>query len=713
VSWTAKGPLFDRTTIFRWGVRVIGQPKALLSGAFTVTDAAREYPLHRTNLDIPVQYSGLRITDLDGDGHNEMLVGSAQAVYVLSYSGSTYQQSWVYPFNIGAPDPADGNDVEAVTSADIDGDGKQEIYFSKGGALVRLDGVSRREVVHAQLRCEGLEIADLDGDGTRELACLNVTRGTQAETQRQVLVLNASTLAKLWSTPQLDAGFSMAIANVDEDAALEIVTAGGYVYDGGTHELQWNYGQPFGWTVDTGDMDGDGTREIVAAGYLVGAIRAYSAVSQSKLWEYVSSTEVADLTVADANGDGLPEVIAGDFAEAPVMAVGYDTTTQQPELLWQIDAQERGVNSIRVGDVDGDGSNEIVWGAGATETGRKQLVIAGFTPAIGVKWQSGNFPQLGGQIYGGQLARIGAGATRVMFSAPGRFIALTPMTDEMEISTEPGFDGPGAAAPAVVDYDHDDIDELFFGRSPGFSVYDFAARSIEWQAPWQINSAQPFSVKQADMNGDGHADLIGLDAAGQVEVDDVHAQTQLWRSEPLNDGSRGLAVSDLDNDGEQEIVVATSGRIVIYGRGSTGTTYVERASVRHDNSIVALVAADLDGDSKPEIYVLNEWAFTSFLETYDANLQLVRSVQLDNESSALFVEQSAFARKNLVLAGNPYLKGGNPQLWVIDPVTGTTIWHSPPLLGTVSTDSLQFVDVDGDGVYEMTFGSYYGLYVTR
>ena len=69
-----------------------------------------------------------------------------------------------------------------------------------------------------------------------------------------------------------------------------------------------------------------------------------------------------------------------------------------------------------------------------------------------------------------------------------------------------------------------------------------------------------------------------------------------------------------------------------------------------------------------------------------------------DRGAALFVEKSTFARKNLVVAGNPYPEPVNPQLWVIDPVTGTEIWHSPELIGTVPHDSLQFVDVDITGL---------------
>lgn len=728
VSWTPTGPLFDRETEFKWGVRVTGAPTALLTGTITVTDAAREYPLVRTDLSIPIPDTGLRIADLDGDGTSEMLVGSAQAVYVLSRNGSTYQQSWVYPFDVGTG----VQDLQAITSADIDGDGKQEIYFSKNAQLVRLDGATRRAAATAMLRCRALEMADLDANGTRELVCLDSASEIQSEIGGRIVVLNPGTLAEIWSTPQLDVGRSMAVGNVDGDATLEIVTSAGLVFDSGTHEAQWSLGAPFGHVVDTGDMDGDGIEEIVAMVEWT-AVRAFSAVSQSQLWEYIPADEGLDaIIVADANGDGRVEAIAGNHQGHEVMGIGYNTTTHEPELVWQTSTVDYGVSSIAVGDVDGDGINEVVWGTGGNTTGRDRIVIAGFTPTISVKWQSNGIPALDSPFHGGELARIGGGATRLMFSMPRtdseysgtRAIALTPVTGEVEVSDELG-DGSGVpAAITVADYDHDNIDELFIGMADGyngnFGVYDFAARSMEWQSPQFSQAARV--AKQADMNGDGHADLVGLtgnlrnwsDGAASVEVYDVHAQALIWRSPPLT-SSVALAVSDLDNDGKQEIVVALLDRLLIYGRDSAGTAYVERASIALPNS-TDLALADLDGDSRPEIYVLSSDGGT--LNVFDVLLQRVRTVPLRVYATALHVEQSPFARKNLLLAvarptGQSYPELSRAELWAIDPVSGAEVWRSPILLGTVTRDSLHVVDVDGDGDGEIVFGTTYGMYHTR
>jgi hypothetical protein len=630
----------------------------------------------------------------------------------------------MYPFDVGV-DGYLADEVSAIEAADLDGDGRHEIFFAKGSQLLRLDGAARRAAVRIPLRCRDLEIGDLDGNGSLELVCL-ATIGSDYFGTTRITVLNPATLTEIWSSPELPVDRTVALGNVDADAALEIVTSAGYVFDGRTRQNQWAYSEPFGRAVDTGDMDGDGVEEIIGMKDW-SSVRAFSAVARSPLWEYVpqTSTNLDALTVADADGDGRMEAIVGNGQWGDVMGISYDGTTSRAELVWQISSQDHGVTSIAVGDVDADGVSEVVWGSGATSSGADDFVIAGFAPTLEVKWQSSVEPQLDGPFHGGALARIGGGASRLMFVTPStnsgygglRAIGLNPTTAELEVSTEIGTNWGAASGADVADYDNDGVDELFIGSASTydgfFAAYDFAAGILEWQSPVSPSSAAR-AVAHADMNGDGHADLVGLSNTGYVDVFDVHGESLLWRSTRLGNGV-DLALADLDDDGEPEIIVALSDRIVIYAQALIGSTYLERASVPLAGTI-DLVTADLNGDDEVEICALRSASFAgnATLSVLDDQLQLVRSVPLGTSASAIFVEESSFARKNLLLAaGGNSLASSRPELWAIDPVTGADVWRSPPIVGTVQRNSLHFVDVDGDGDQEISFGTERGMYHTR
>jgi hypothetical protein len=721
VTWTVGGPLFDRVTEFAWGVRAIGDEMSLLAGSVTVNDATRHYPMRRLGTVSPVKYSGIQIADLDADGRKEILIGALEAVYVLSRSGTGYQQSWVYPFDVGTVERAAAK-VTAVAAADVEGDTHQEIFFSKGGELVRLNGVERREAARTSLMCHSMKLADLDGNGSIDLACLAADARNASASDRRLVVLDSKTLAPVWSSPSLPLGRTLAVGNVDDDAALEIVASGGYVYDGVTRQNEWIYSPQFGNQVDIGDLDGDGVDEIVGTSYA--ATSAFSAITQTELWDYPSSTNQGydTVVVADANGDGRPEAVLGTSNWGNVIGLGYNIATRQPEVLWQIDAQDVGVNSLAVGDVDADGGNEVAWGAGADSSGPDDFVIAGFSPSISVEWTSASKALLDGYFIGGELARLGGGASRLMFAAPRpdstrsgtRVVALDPENGAIEMSDELGSNWGDARALRVVDYDNDNIDEVSLATAHLYDgyylAYDFAAAVTEWQSP-QSASSVGIALSHVDLNRDGYKDLVAVNSVGYVDVYDMHAQSLLWRSPKLTGSPVTLEVTDLDGDGRQEIVVAMHNRIIAFEENPSRTGYQQRATVMASSATVRdMVVSDLDGDAVPEIYVMT-LPYLATLDTFDASLRPVRSVPLGVNAASLFVEDSAFARKNLLITiGHVTIQ---PELWAIDPKSGMDVWRAPRLNGQVQRDSLRYIDLNEDGTKEIVFATNKGMYRTR
>ncbi|MBV8146569.1 MAG: VCBS repeat-containing protein, partial [Gammaproteobacteria bacterium] len=290
VTWTPGGPMFDRAVDNNWSVRLKNTPAITFGGTITVNDASRKQPLVRTNSGIPVGNNSIDIEDFDGSGVQQVLVGTYHSVYLLAKHGSSdYQQTWVYPF-----DTAPGSTIAAVTSGDVDGDGHREIFFAAGPTLVKLDGVTRREVARYGLAtatgttpagpyCVGLRYADIDNDGKGELICL--AQDTQTYGSNGTLyVLDAATMQLKWQSASLSLGSSMAVGHLNSGSALQIVTSGGYVFGGATHQNTWLYGPGFGSVVDIGNVSGDGVGKIVGLNSGVMA-RVFDAVLKSPVWE--------------------------------------------------------------------------------------------------------------------------------------------------------------------------------------------------------------------------------------------------------------------------------------------------------------------------------------------------------------------------------------------------------------------------------------------
>jgi hypothetical protein len=194
---------------------------------------------------------------------------------------------------------------------------------------------------------------------------------------------------------------SVVTADANNDNQIDVVI-GGY-YNGGTgwnsqlHVLNgtsyavenvgfWNWGPNSQInSVAVGDVNGDGKNEIVTGGSYFNGTVWWSLVSVQNCsststalttlnigaWLRGNSSQVSSVSVGDLYGDGKKEIIAGGSyyngslwsSTVDVMNVSTTSTAlimnSSATWLWGIGSQ---VNSITVGDVNGDNRTEIVVG---------------------------------------------------------------------------------------------------------------------------------------------------------------------------------------------------------------------------------------------------------------------------------------------------------------------------------------------------------------
>jgi hypothetical protein len=721
VTWTPSGPMFDRTMEVHWAIRLKADPKARVSGQLTLSDPARVYPLVRTNLGIPNNNNCIEIQDFDGDGGRSVLVGS-KSLFLLRKAGTDYVQTWAYPF-----DPGSASGISAVASGDVDQDGHREIFFTTGTVLVALDGANRREygrfgsdlaAMNGPKRAvtwNALKCLDVDGDGALELILLG-TDGTSG----WLYVLDAKTLAIKWQTSQASMGGSLAIANVDAEAGLEIVTSGGYVFDARTHANKWYYGTGFGSQVEAGDVDGDGIAEIVGGGGWASTVKVFSAVLKSPLWEIpTAGYGVGAIKVADLDGKGASEILVCDAQWGSVHGYRYDPQSKAAVSLFQISDQDHGVSGIAVGEVEGDGSRQLVWGSGLTSSGADVMVVASWNPTPVVKWKGPN-PQLDGPFTGAKLAQLAVDKSRLMFVTPRtssgydgmRIIALDPATGSTTQSPQVDSNWSGVSACDVGDALGTGFDQMLLGTAnlytPCFAVYDFLTGTRSWVSG---NVGTPAGVTHADLTGDGVADLIGITTDGVIYAWDVARQSSLWTSTTMSTG-RKVVAADLDGDGVPELIALFADQLVVYAKSKSSGSYLETGHFPVTGQ--DLLVADCDGDGKPEILILQSaYSGTPQIYRLDGRLTLLNSFPMPG-AVAIFLEDSGSPRKNLVVSttSSSYAPTTS-SLVAVDPRTGTTVWQSPNLLGTVQAGSLGFYDLDRKGNRQIAFGTGSGMFLTR
>lgn len=339
------------------------------------------WPAHvGTDADFPsTEWRNVRPADLDGDGLSEFVLvdagtrGRKQTLRVFSLSG---QELWSRELGYDIPP-----DFPAI--GDVNGDGRKEIFVDGTNGLVafRHDGtILQGWPVQTETSNHAKVLADVDGDGAPELISYSQEyAATQVAETRELSVFKADgTLIRKWTLPWC--GFTNdvqkifpTVANLDDDAALEIVVPSGcselFAFDLENTEPKWRApvtGKILSSPV-AGDVDGNGAVDIVLA---VAAVNPGSAagvyvfdrfgqrwIGWPVLEEFSFATAPA---LGDLDQDGRLEILVVEDAIGALMHVlesdGFHAEGW-PQRLFQNTSSRVGVS---IADINNDDLPEII-----------------------------------------------------------------------------------------------------------------------------------------------------------------------------------------------------------------------------------------------------------------------------------------------------------------------------------------------------------------
>ncbi len=322
--------------------------------AYDVELQSRQWTIQNSTND------AISLTDVEGDGDWELLVGNGSSGDVRCFDALTTLEEW----RIQKPETG----VTDVIALDVDGDGDKEVIWATGHASTVSDHlyVADWQTQQIQWRSEhidgplvGPEFGDLDGDGLREI----VVAGFKSESgygSGRLMVLDAATLRTLAISPVVAGGtgasgiHDVRLRDVDRDGRDEILvgTDRGYYgaleiydYDAGVFTLQWTNpmpwpdGSPF-HSVEAADVDLDGDLELICGsgmettGSLGNFVYVYDYLMVAEEWHSGqmggSWDKISAVAVADGDMDGRPEIFA--MVENGAVYV-YDGVTKALEAL--------------------------------------------------------------------------------------------------------------------------------------------------------------------------------------------------------------------------------------------------------------------------------------------------------------------------------------------------------------------------------------------
>ncbi len=375
-------------------------------------------------------------------------------------------------------------------------------------------------------------------------------------------------------------------------AALHLVACGSGVSGGSSVSLP-----PFNLysSIAIADLNGDGKMDIATCYARVAgppphpgtvAIFLQDSANPGKFLPpatYAIGNDPVSIAVADLNGDGKPDIVTANTVLSAA-GVGTDSISvllQDPSHAGQFLPaatynSANTVNSVAIGDVNGDG--------------RPDLVVAD-SHGISILLQSSSSP-----------------GTFI----PGNSLSVPCCTASVAISDVNGDNRPDLVA------------------ANGANVLVFLADPTtpgSFLAPTSYSAGQqPIFVAVADLNGDGKPDIAvadlgsasnGTTTGAHVLLQNPAAPGTFLPSVDYSTGPRSLmlSIADLNNDGKPDLAVANSGSInssgnllpgsvsVLLQNASSPGAFQPAVNYPGTTDVIWVAVGDVNGDGKPDLVI--------------------------------------------------------------------------------------------------------------
>lgn len=522
------------------------------------------YSIDSFNLEAQIPYGAndFEVGNVDSDALNEIVMANG---YVLELNGDSVAVEWVYP---------GGSFGYLVELSDIDNDNMKEIIGASSWYYITAfdaDVQSPKWQINADLDIDALLVVDVDNDGVDDVLYGDGQWG-------EIHCYDAVTLTEKWYIPNPEHGLTdIAVFDTDSDGDLEILWGGGnnylFVYSIPTLTEEWrsfSFCGPF-YALDVNDVDSDGNEELICVSYGLsggsdyGLIFIFDAATHDLEWR--SDTNffpgwptdgIHDVKIGDIDDDGTQEiVIATDNLYNGALYVVDGISHLVTDTFYYDDGSP--IISCDIADIDNDNETEIIAGGSAVHSGAPGVYVYVIDGSSGiVEWHSIHLGNSWSEIYTLETGDVDNDSVLEIAAVNDWLFIIDGISHIQWQSTESNYYGM-----ALGDFDNDGVPEIFVGTSDG-RIVAVDGSNYNQELDITVSDSAIYGLYVYDIDQNGSPEVIFC-SEGRISVLSLEDSSLLWQSDRIGimvGGYNSIAVADYDSDDRTEILVGVNHIVV-------------------------------------------------------------------------------------------------------------------------------------------------------